>query len=116
MKKITLILFLFFTLVSCNLFDQKPDYIIKENSEYYWKVKFNPISTDSVIRKYHKPVDFITTITNKAGKQRVYYHNYNGHVVVIRHCRWYYDVNVGSKIMLRHDFENNFDEFIKVIK
>ena len=104
-------------LTSCNLFDQKPDYILKENSEYYWKVKFNPFDKDSIIYKYHKPVEYITKVENKGGKQRVYYHDYNGNYVAQRRCRWYYNVRVGDKIILRHNFEyNGYDAFVKVVK
>ena len=69
MKKIFILFFVFSCLfTSCNLFDQKPDYILKENSEYYWKVKFNPFNKDSIIYKYHKPVEYITKVENKGGK------------------------------------------------
>ena len=118
MKRIFILFFVFSCLfTSCNLFDQKPDYILKENSEYYWKVKFNPFNKDSIIYKYHKPVEYITKVENKGGKQRVYYHDYNGNYVAQRRCHWYYNVDIGDKVILRHDFEyNGYDVFVKVVK
>lgn len=118
MKKIFILFFVFSCLfTSCNLFDQKSDYILKENSEYYWKVKFNPFDEDSVIYKYHKPIEYVTTVNQKGGKQRVYYYDYNGHYISQRRCHWYYNVRVGDKIILRHDFEyNGYDTFVRVVK
>ena len=118
MKRIFILFFVFSCLfTSCNLFNQKPDYILKENSEYYWKVKFNPFNEDSVIYKYHKPVEYITTVNQKGGKRRVYYYDYNKRYVAQRRCPWYYNVRVGDKIILRHNFEyNGYDTFVRVIK
>lgn len=81
-KYFILILISFILFTSCNLFDQKADYILKENAEYYWKVRFNPFNKDSVIHKYHKPIEYITTIKQKGGKRRVYYYDYNKTYVV----------------------------------
>lgn len=118
MKKIFILFFVFgFLFTSCNLFNQKPDYVLKENSEYYWKVKFNPFNEDSVIYKYHKPVEYITTVKGRGGKRRVYYYDYNKRYVAQRRCPWYYNVGVGDKIILRHNFEyNDYDTFVRVVK
>ncbi len=116
-KYFILILISLVLFTSCNLFDQKPDYILKENAEYYWKVRFNPFDKDSVILKYHKPVDYITTVKQKGGKRRVYYYDYNGHYVAQRRCHWYYSVRIGDKVKLRHSFEyHGYDTFVEVVK
>lgn len=116
-KYFILILILLVLFTSCNLFDQKPDYILKENVEYYWKVRFNPFNEDSTIHKYHKPVEYITTVNQKGGKRRVYYYDYNKKYVTQRYCPWYYSVDVGDKVKLRHNFEyNGYDTFVEVIK
>ena len=115
-KYFVLILISFVLFTSCNI-NQKPDYILKENTEYYWKVRFNPFNEDSVIYKYHKPVEYVTTVNQKCSKRRVYYYNYNKRYVGRWQCPWYYNVRVGDKIILRHDFEyNGYDTFVRVAK
>ena len=116
-KYFVLILISLVLFTSCNLTNQKPDYILKENAEYYWKVRFNPFNEDSVIYKYHKPVEYITTVNQKGGKRRVYYYDYNKRYVAQRRCPWYYNVKIGDKVKLRHNFEyNGYDTFVEVIK
>lgn len=118
MKKYFILIVLSLVLLtSCNLTNQKQDYILKENAEYYWKVRFNPFNEDSTIHKYHKPLEYVTTVEQKGGKRRIYYHDYNGNLVVQRHCPWYYNVYIGDKVKLRHNFEyGGYDTFVEVIK
>lgn len=116
-KSSVLILTSILLLNSCNIVNQKEDYILKENIEYYWKVKFNPFNEDSVILKIHKSIEYITTITSKGGKRRVYYHDYNGDLITQRRCPWYSKVHIGDKVKLRHNFEyHSYDTFVEVIK
>ena len=116
-KYFILIVFSLVLLTSCNLTNQKPDYILKENAEYYWKVRFNPFNEDSVIYKYHKPIEYVTTVEQKGDKHRIYYHDYSGDLIVQRHCPWYYNVYIGDKVKLRHNFEyGGYDTFVEVVK